>query len=185
RYSQSSCSEGKYYFSRNIPHPRMVCHIPGLDNALICVVRNSFSREHPSAGNTVTPEQEADQEHVLTGNASSNASTNSYLPKLEGFMRRELGISQFMTRGHADVPERIKNRPTSSEKLLKKQYQGFAQPANRQGIHVAPPTQPFSPSDNSHYRPRTQENVRSDLSYLDQEIKVLEKLSKILQTDSL
>ncbi|XP_042663795.1 uncharacterized protein LOC104366909 [Tyto alba] len=92
----------------------------GLDNALICVVRNSFSREHPSAGNTVTPEQEADQEHVLTGNASSNASTNSYLPKLEGFMRRELGISQFMTRGHADVPERIKNRPTSSEKVLEK-----------------------------------------------------------------
>lgn len=29
RYSHSSCAAGKYYFSRNIPHPRMVCHIPG------------------------------------------------------------------------------------------------------------------------------------------------------------
>lgn len=29
RYSQPSCSGEKYYFSRNIPHPRMVCHIPG------------------------------------------------------------------------------------------------------------------------------------------------------------
>ncbi|KAM7113281.1 uncharacterized protein C4orf17 homolog [Ciconia maguari] len=184
-YSQSSCSGGKYYFSRNIPHPRMVCHIPGLNNALVCVVRSSFSREHPPAGNTVIPEQAADQEHVLTGNATSNTSANCYLPKLKGFMQSELGTSQSVTQGHADVPERIQNNPTSSEKLLKKQFQASAQPANRQGIHVTPLTQPSSPFVNLHYSPHIQENVNSDLSYLDHEIKVVEKLSKILQTDSL
>ncbi|CAN0061412.1 unnamed protein product [Bubo scandiacus] len=184
-HSQSSSSERKYYFSRNIPHPRMVCHIPGLNNALICVVRNSFSREHPSAGNTVILEQEAHQEHVITGSAKSNTSGNCYLPKLEGFMQRELGTSQFVTQGHADVPERIKTSPTSSEKLLKKEFQAFATPANREGIHVPPLTQPSSPFNNLDYSPHTQKNGNSDLSYLDQKIKVLEKLSKILQTDSL
>ncbi|KFR08597.1 Uncharacterized protein C4orf17, partial [Nipponia nippon] len=173
------------YLSRNVPHPRMVCHIPGLNNALVCVVRSSFSREHPSVGNRGIPKQEADQEHVLTGSATSNASANCYLPMLESFKRRELCTSQSVTRGHADVPERIQNSPTSSEKLLKKQFQASAQPANRQGIHIAPLTQPSSPFVNLHYSPRSRENVNSDLSYLDQEIKVLEKLSKILQTDSL
>ncbi|KFP12569.1 Uncharacterized protein C4orf17, partial [Egretta garzetta] len=184
-YSQSNCSGGKYYFSRNIPHPRMVCHIPGLNNAPVCVVRSSFSREHSSTGNKAIPEQEADQEHVLTGKATSNTSANCYLPKLKGFMRRELGSSQSMTQGCADLPEGIQNKPTSSEKLLKKQFQASAQPANRHGIDVASLTQSSSPFANSHYSPRTQENVNSDLSYLDQDIKVLEKLSKILQTDSL
>ncbi|KAM6205615.1 uncharacterized protein C4orf17 homolog [Sarcoramphus papa] len=186
RYSQPSCSGGKYYFSRNIPHPRMVCHIPGLNNAPVCVVRSSFSREHLSAGNTVVPEQEADQEHVLTGNATSNASANCYLPKLEGFRRRELGTSQSVTQGRADVPERIQNNLTSSEKLLKKRCQASAQPANRQGTHVTPLTQASSPFVNLHSPgSRIRENVNSDVSYLNQDIKVLEKLGKILQTDSL
>ncbi|KFW69201.1 Uncharacterized protein C4orf17, partial [Pygoscelis adeliae] len=173
------------YFSRNIPHPRMVCHIPGLNNAPVCVVRSSFSREHPSASNTVTPKREAHQERVLTGNATSNTSANCYLPKLEGFRRRELGTSQSVTQGPADVPKRIQNNPTSSEKLLKKRFQASAEPANRQGSHVAPPTQPSSPFVNLRYSPRIQENENSGLHYLDQKIKVLEKLSKILQTDSL
>ncbi|KAK4819061.1 hypothetical protein QYF61_025294 [Mycteria americana] len=189
----------------------------GLNNTLVCVVRSSFSREHPPAGNTVIPEQAADQEHVLTGNATSNTSANCYLPKLKGFMQSELGTSQSLTQGRADVPERIQNNPTSSEKLLKKQFQASAQPANRQGIHITPLTQPSSPFVNLHYGPHIQENVNSDLSYLDHEIKVrhecytklkhmqklsqisfsyfmvtilyifqvVEKLSKILQTDSL
>ncbi|KFQ47610.1 hypothetical protein N334_12646, partial [Pelecanus crispus] len=172
RYSQSSCSEGMYYFSRNIPHPRMVCHIPGLNNAPVCVVRSSFSGEHPSAGNTVIHGQEADPEQVLPGNATSNTSANCYLPKPQHFMQRELGTPQSVTRGRADVPERIQNNPASSEKLWKKQFQASAQPANRQGIHTAPLTQPSSPFVNLDYDTRIQENVNSDLSYLDQEIKV-------------
>ncbi|XP_010559343.1 PREDICTED: uncharacterized protein C4orf17 homolog [Haliaeetus leucocephalus] len=149
-YSQPSCSGGKYYFSRNIPHPRMVCHMPGLNNAPVCLVRSSFSREFPPAGN-----------------------------------RRELGTAQFMTQGCADVPGRIQNNPSSPEKLLKKQFQASAQPANREGNHVMSLTQPSTPLINLDYSPCIQNNVNSDSSYLDQKIKVLEKLSEILQTDSL
>ncbi|XP_075356619.1 uncharacterized protein C4orf17 homolog [Mycteria americana] len=207
-YSQSSCSGGKYYFSRNIPHPRMVCHIPGLNNTLVCVVRSSFSREHPPAGNTVIPEQAADQEHVLTGNATSNTSANCYLPKLKGFMQSGhiqpnnsfrcvfcctplLGTSVNHILHIAfncclnGVKPFLYTLFSILEQLLKKQFQASAQPANRQGIHITPLTQPSSPFVNLHYGPHIQENVNSDLSYLDHEIKVVEKLSKILQTDSL
>ncbi|KAM6313332.1 LOW QUALITY PROTEIN: uncharacterized protein C4orf17 homolog [Aegotheles albertisi] len=161
--AQSRCSGGKYCFSRNIPHTRMVCHIPGLNNAPVCVVRNSFSREHPSAGNTVIPEQEDDQEHVLTGNTASNACAN-YLPKLKGFMGTELDTPWSVTQ--------VKPFLYTSFSILEK---------NRQGIHAMPLTQPSSPFANLHCGPCIQENV----SHLDRGIKVLQNLSKILQTDSL
>ncbi|XP_063191457.1 uncharacterized protein C4orf17 homolog isoform X1 [Chroicocephalus ridibundus] len=183
-YSESSCAGGTYYyFSRNIPHPRMVRHMPGLNNALICVVRSSFSQEHPSAGNTVIPQQEGDQEeHVLTGNTRTNSRN---LPRLEGFLRRERGTSRPMTQGHADLPERIQSEPTLSEKLLKKRFQASAQPASRQGIHSVSVTQPSSPFVNLRHGPHVQQNVNLDLNYLDQDIKVLGKLGQVLQTDSL
>ncbi|KAM9662571.1 uncharacterized protein C4orf17 homolog isoform 3-T4 [Morphnus guianensis] len=144
----------------------------GLNNAPVCVVRSSFSREYPSAGNKVILKQEADQEHVLTRNATSNVSANCYLPKLEGFMRRELGTPQSMTQGCAEVPGRIQNNPSSPEKLLKKQFQASAQPANREGNHVMSLTQPSTPLINLDYSPCIQNNVNSDSSYLDQKIKV-------------
>ncbi|KAM9295764.1 LOW QUALITY PROTEIN: uncharacterized protein C4orf17 homolog [Morus bassanus] len=178
-YSQSSCSGEKYYYSRNNPHPRMVCHIPGLNNAPVCVVRSSISKENPPAANASIPQQ--DQERVLTGKTTRNTSATCYLPKLNSFTRRELGTSQSVTQGLADVPRGIQNKPASSEKLLK----ASAQSANREGIHIPPLTQPPSPFVNLHRGPRIQENMNSHLSYLDQKIKVLEKLSKILQTDSL
>ncbi|XP_075607674.1 uncharacterized protein C4orf17 homolog, partial [Balearica regulorum gibbericeps] len=153
----------------------------GLNNAPVCVVRSSFSTEHASAGNTGIPKQEADQEHVLTGKATRNTSANCYLPKLESFMQREISTSQSMTQGRADVPKRIQNNSASSEKLLKKRFQASAQPANRQGIQATPPTQSSSPFTNLHDGPCIQDN----LSCLDRNIKVLEKLSKILRTDSL
>ncbi|XP_074887541.1 uncharacterized protein C4orf17 homolog isoform X2 [Buteo buteo] len=184
-YSQSSRSRERYYFSRNVPHPRMVCHMPGLNNAPVCLVRSNFSREYPSAGNKVILKQEAEQEHVLPRNATSNMSANCYLPKLEGFTRRQLGTPQSMTRGCADVPGRIQNNPPSPEKLLKKQFQASAQSANREGNHVASLTQPSTPLINLDYSPCIQKNVNSDSRYLDQKIKVLEKLSEILQTDSI
>ncbi|KAM6361117.1 uncharacterized protein FN964_003745 [Alca torda] len=170
-YSDSSCAGGTYhYFSRNIPHPRMVCHMPGLNNALVCVVRSSFSQEHPSAGNTVILQPEADQEeHVLTGNTRTNSRN---LPRLEGFLRRERGTSRPTTQGHADLPERIQSGPTLSEKLLKKRFQASAQPASRQGVRSVSVTQPSSPFVNLRHGPHVQQNVNGDLSYLDQDIKV-------------
>ncbi|KAK2546075.1 C4orf17 [Columba livia] len=131
---------------------------PGINNALICFVRTSFSRADPSAVDTGVPKQEAHQEHVLTGNATSNTSANRCLPKLEGFVRRELRTPESLTQGRAHVPEMTQNTPSFEKSLC--------------------------PFINLHYSPHIH-NVNSDQSYLDRERKVLGKLSKILQTDSL
>ncbi|XP_074003672.1 uncharacterized protein C4orf17 homolog [Numenius arquata] len=188
RYSESNCSgEIYYYLSRNVPHPRMVCHMQGLNNAPVCLVRSSFSGQYPAAADTVIPQQEADQEqHVgtATGNGRRNTSATHRLPSLEAFLQREPGISQPTTQGHADVPERIQSKPTSPEKLLKKQSQASTPPATRQGIRSVSVTQPCSPSVNLCHGPHVQENMNMDLSYLDQDMKVLEKLGQVLQTDS-
>ncbi|XP_068798138.1 uncharacterized protein C4orf17 homolog [Struthio camelus] len=190
-YSPSRSSDGTYFLSRHVPHPRTVCHIQGLNNAPICVVRDThrFLREHVSAGKTVILEHKADQQHLLTGNTTSNASANNYFPRLEACMRKGLGSSQSGAQqgeeGLADIPKGIPNTPTSLKKLLKKRFQTSALPATSQGNHAASPTEPFSPFINLHHNPHIQENMNYVPSYLDQEIKVLEKLCKILQTDSL
>ncbi|KFZ51429.1 Uncharacterized protein C4orf17, partial [Antrostomus carolinensis] len=183
--SQTSCSGEIYYLSRNTPHPKMVCHMPGLNNTPICVVRNNFSREYPLARNRIVPKEKAEQEHELNGNITSNTFAKHCLPKLKDFVGRELGTSQSMTQQHEDVLERTQNDPTSSEKLLKKQFQASAQPASRQGTRIEPLTLLSSRSTSSRSSSCIQENVNSGLSFLGHEIKVLEKLSKILQTDSL
>ncbi|OPJ75646.1 hypothetical protein AV530_011846 [Patagioenas fasciata monilis] len=119
QHAQSSCSVEMYYDSRNNPHPKMVRHIRGINNALICFVRTSFSRADPSAGDTGIPKQEAHQERVLTGNAASNTSANRCLPKLEGSVRRELRTPESLTQGRVHVPEMTQNTP-SFEKVLGK-----------------------------------------------------------------
>ncbi|XP_047922375.1 uncharacterized protein C4orf17 homolog [Anser cygnoides] len=187
RYSDSSCAGGKYYFSRNIPHPRMVCHIPGLNNVPVCIVRNSVLQEQAHADGTAIPKREASQERVLSGNAAGSSLASSYLPRLEAVVQRAPGSSQSVTQnreGLADVPKRTQSNPTSPEKLLKKRSQTSAQPAAVQGAHESL-TQPSSPFANLTHSPYVQENVNFIPSYLDREIKVLEKLSKVLQTDSL
>ncbi|XP_071892872.1 uncharacterized protein C4orf17 homolog [Anas platyrhynchos] len=187
RYSHSSCAAGKYYFSRNIPHPRMVCHIPGLNNTPVCIVRNSFLQEQACAGGTAIPEQEASQEHVRSGNTAGSSLPCSYLPRLEALMQRAPGFLPFMAQnreGLADFPKMTQSNPTSPEKLLKKRSQTSAQPAAAQGAHK-PPTQPSSLFANLTHSPYVQENVNFIPSYLDWEIKVLDRLGKVLQTDSL
>ncbi|XP_013806968.2 uncharacterized protein C4orf17 homolog [Apteryx mantelli] len=191
RYPPSRSSDGTYFLSRHVPHPRMVCHIRGINNAPICVVRDTgrFLREHISAGKTEVLEHKADQQHVLTGNTTSNASANNYLPRLEACMRKGLGSSRSRTQhgegGLGDIPKGIPNTPTSLKKLLKKRFQTSTPPATSQEIHAASLTQPSSPFINLHHDPHIQEDTNYVPSYLDQGIKVLEKLCKILRTDSL
>ncbi|XP_037235625.1 uncharacterized protein LOC119144390 isoform X2 [Falco rusticolus] len=134
RDSQLSCSgENYYHHSRNIPHPRMVRHIPGLNNTLVCAVSSSLPRGHPE--------------------------------------------------GRADVPERLGKNSTVPGKLLQKRFQASAQAAHRVGLQDTPLTQHSSPSVSSRDRARVQGS--SDLGDTDQEKKVLDKISQLLETDSL
>ncbi|KAK2519932.1 C4orf17 [Columba guinea] len=120
QHSQSGCSAETYYDSRNNPHPKMVRHIRGINNALICFVRTSFSRADPSAGDTGVPRQEAHQERVLTGNATSNTSANRCLPKLEGFVRGELRTPESLTQKD-DIFRLIYSEPTDEGMLNSKE----------------------------------------------------------------
>ncbi|XP_014796554.1 PREDICTED: uncharacterized protein C4orf17 homolog [Calidris pugnax] len=187
RSSESNGSgEIYYYLSRNVPHPRMVCHMQGLNNAPVCLVRSILSGQHPDAADTVTPQQEADQEHhvrTATGNGRRNASATHHLPSLEAFLQREPGTSQPTAQGHADVPEKIQSKPTTPEKLLKKQSQASTPSSTRQGARSVSVTPPSSPSVNLRPGAHVQ-NMNVDLGYLDQDMKVLEKLGQVLQTDS-
>ncbi|XP_062430945.1 uncharacterized protein C4orf17 homolog [Rhea pennata] len=189
RYTPSRSSDGTYFLSRHVPHPRMVCHIRGLNNAPICVVREKFLRERASPGKTEIMERTADQQHVLPGNITSNASTNNYFPRLEACLRRGLGSSQSGTQhgeeGLGDIAKGIPNTPNSLKKLVKKRLQTSAPPATSQGIHAASHTLPSSPFTNLHHNPHIHEDMNYTPSYLDQGIKVLEKFCKVLQTDSL
>ncbi|XP_042667637.1 uncharacterized protein C4orf17 homolog [Centrocercus urophasianus] len=175
------------YSSRNVPHPRMLCHIQGLNNSPICSVRHSCFGEPPYAGQTAIPEQKADGECVLDGNARGSSPANNCLPRLEAFMQRRPGSSQLATQhgeGLANVPERTQSSPKSPEKLLKKHPQTSAQPATAQGV-LQTLFQPSSACLNSSHSPHAQQNTDLDLSYLHWEIKVLEKLRNVFQTDSL
>ncbi|XP_075277582.1 uncharacterized protein C4orf17 homolog isoform X2 [Opisthocomus hoazin] len=183
-YSESSCSGRKYYFSRNVPHPRMVYHMPGLNNTQVCVVRNRVLHKYPSAGKTAIPKQDADEELAVTRNATGNATASCYSPSLETLEQGEPGTSWPMT-GRTDVPEGIQNETTSSEKLRRKQFRDSAQLATGQKIHRASVSQPSTPFINSQRGPGVQEKGKSYLNYLEQDIKVLKKLGKVLQTDSL
>ncbi|XP_035180244.1 uncharacterized protein C4orf17 homolog [Oxyura jamaicensis] len=151
------------------------------------MVRNSFLQEQACGDGTAIPMQEVKQERVLSGNTAGSSLASSYLPRLEALMQKAPGSSQSATQnrqGLADVPKRTQSKPTSPEKLLKKRSQTSAQPAAVQGAHKSL-TQPSSPFANLTHSPYVQENMNSSPYYVDREIKVLEKLSKILQTDSL
>ncbi|XP_021248989.1 uncharacterized protein C4orf17 homolog [Numida meleagris] len=187
RHCPHSSSSWVTYSSRNVPHPRMLCHIQGLDNSPICSVRHSCFRELPSADKTAILEQKADGVYVLDGNARGNLLANHCLPRLEAFMQRGPGSSQLAAQhgeGLANFPERTQSNPTSPEKLLKKRPQTCAQPATTQGV-LQTLSQPSSACLNLSHGPHVQQNADFDLSYLHWEIKVLDKLRKLFQTDSL
>ncbi|XP_064367629.1 uncharacterized protein C4orf17 homolog [Dromaius novaehollandiae] len=191
-YPPSRSSDGTYFLSRHVPHPRMVCHIRGLNNAPICVVRETgrFLRECVTAGKTGILEHKAHQQHALTGNTTSDASANNYFPRLEACLRKGLGSSRFETRfpitfTNKNFCRALRDSSAFHRLLLKQQFQTSAPPATSQGIHAASLTQPSSPFINLRHNPHIQENMNYVPSYLDQGIKVLEKLCKVLQTDSL
>lgn len=187
RHCSRSSSSWVTYSTRNVPHPRMLCHIQGLNNSPICSVRHSCFGELPYADRTAIPEQKADRERVLYENARGNSPANNCLPRLEAFMQRGPGSSQHAAQhgeGLASVPERTQSSPNSPEKLLKKRSQTSAQPAATQGVLQAL-SQPSSACLNSSRSPQVQQNADFDLSYLHWEIKVLEKLRNVFQTDSL
>ncbi|XP_019408984.1 PREDICTED: uncharacterized protein C4orf17 homolog isoform X2 [Crocodylus porosus] len=78
-------TSGTYFLSRHSPHPRRVCHIQGLNNAPVCVVKDAgnFSRQQITS-KIIIPQQEHDK-LVLTGNAMGATSANQAMPSFQAY----------------------------------------------------------------------------------------------------
>ncbi|XP_034627942.1 uncharacterized protein C4orf17 homolog [Trachemys scripta elegans] len=185
-------ASGTYFLSRHIPHSRTVCHIQGLNNAPVCVVRDagSFSRPYQAASKILIPQREYDQQHGLTGQGMGTPSPSSTTLSLQAYPHVGKGPSRPSSQpGRGEMADFSKRSRDSlalprKEDPLKKQP---ARPLTAVGheIHPSSLTRPSSPARFMHYKPEVRENINYVPNYLDQEIKVLEKLRDILQTDSL
>lgn len=158
------CGKTTYLVCRHTPHPKTVCHIKGLNDAPICVVRD---RGFAPAPLSRTPGPEQDQRHLPTQAATNHPVPTNALTEL----RDE--FSEFTKR-------------TGNNPLLKRKDDPLRQYLED---HPQNPTahdmQTFSPHHAMRYRPAITENMHYTPTFLDQEVKILEKLHDILQTDSL
>ncbi|CAM4545558.1 unnamed protein product [Eretmochelys imbricata] len=183
---------GTYFLSRHIPHPRAVCHIQGLNNAPVCVVRDagSLSRPHQAASKILIPQREYDQQHGLTGQGVGTPSSSSITLSLQAYPHIGKGPSRPSSQPGREEMAEFSKRTRDSLALLRKEDPLKKQPgrpltAVGHEIHPSSLTRPSSPARFMHYKPEVRENINYVPNYLDQEIKVLEKLRDILQTDSL
>ncbi|XP_025045760.2 uncharacterized protein C4orf17 homolog [Pelodiscus sinensis] len=183
---------GTYFLSRHIPHPRTVCHIQGLNNAPVCVVRDAgtFSRPHQAASKILTPQREHDQHHELSGQSMDISSPRSSMLNLQAYPHIGKGLSRPGSQPGREEMAEFSKRTRDFLALLRKEEslkkaQARSLTAAGQEIQPSSLTRPSSPARFMHYRPEVRENVNYAPNYLDQEIKVLEKLRDILQTDSL
>ncbi|KAG6933608.1 chromosome 4 orf 17 [Chelydra serpentina] len=183
---------GTYFLSRHIPHPRTVCHIQGLNNAPVCVVRDaeSLSRPHQAASKILIPQREYDQQHGLTGQAMGTPSPSSTTLSLQAYPHIGKGSSRPGSQPGREELAEFSKRARESLALLRKEDPLKKQPTRPltavcHEIHPSSLTRPSSPARFTHYKPEVRENINYAPNYLDQEIKVLEKLRDILQTDSL
>ncbi|XP_074849657.1 uncharacterized protein C4orf17 homolog isoform X2 [Carettochelys insculpta] len=189
--SPSGWTSGTYFLSRHIPHPRTVCHIQGLNNAPVCVVRDarSFSRPHQAVNKILIPQRERELQHELTRQDMDEPSANSTMLSLQAYPHIGKGPRRPGSQpGREEVTE-FSKRVRDSLALLRKEDLLKKPPARSltaAGHEMRPSlTCPSSPGRFTHYKPEVRENINYAPSYLDQEIKVLEKLRDILQTDSL
>ncbi|KAJ7327107.1 hypothetical protein JRQ81_016866 [Phrynocephalus forsythii] len=164
-----------YFACRHSPHPKTVCHIKGLNDAPVCVVKDRGYNE----GHFITPGPEHGQFYRNTGTAVDHSLRRTTLPNLVQIQPRQNVIDH--TRDEiTGLTKRAGNTPLLQQKddPLRK-YLGD-HPNSRTA-----PNHRLSSGQAMRYRPEIMENFNYTPSYLEHEIKILEKLRDILQTDSL
>ncbi|XP_006023743.1 uncharacterized protein C4orf17 homolog isoform X1 [Alligator sinensis] len=185
-------TSGTYFLSRHSPHPRTVCHIQGLNNAPVCVVKDAgnFSRQQITS-KIIIPQQEHDK-LVLTGMAMGATSANQAMPSFQAYPSKGKSPSwpgSYHRREElAELSKRTRNWTDSSitkEDTWKKQLETRPPSATGHDVHLSSLNHPSSPIHSMYYRPGINSCAPHVPGYLDQEIKILEKLCNILQTDSL
>ncbi|XP_066488420.1 uncharacterized protein C4orf17 homolog [Tiliqua scincoides] len=162
-----------YLVCRHTPHPKTVCHIKGLNDVPICVVRDrGYAPGH--LGRIPGPEQ--NQRHLPT-----QAATDHPVP-----VNALTGQVQNPSRGKGtQLRDEISefSKKTGNPPLLNRKDDPL-----RQFLEDHPQSstaQEIQPLQAMRYRPAITDNINYTPNFLDQEVKILEKLHDILQTDSL
>ncbi|KAM6439978.1 uncharacterized protein C4orf17 homolog isoform 2-T3 [Liasis olivaceus] len=164
-----------YFVCRHSPHPKTVCHIKGLNDVPICVVRDQAYNE----GHFIIPSPEHSQLYRRVGTATDKTFPSNALPSLiPGATRANL---PYLNKDEfAELKKRAGNTP-----LLKKKDDPLQKYlGDRPKSKTYQDLQLFS-YQGMHHKPDIREDINYTPNYLDQEIKVLEKLCDILQTDTL
>ncbi|XP_057585892.1 uncharacterized protein C4orf17 homolog [Hippopotamus amphibius kiboko] len=188
--SHISARNGSCFLVRNTPHPRRVCHIKGLNNIPICNVNddgNSF-RTLSGAGQSNHPEKD-EMPLARCSNPPSTSAPESPVRVVSSDLNR------------VTVPPRPHSEPcrkftqcfkTSSENplVIKKDEIKEKNPLSPPKVKnpPSPPkacSTPGSSSEVMSTKTAVKENTICIPNYLDQEIKILEKICNILRTDSL
>ncbi|XP_013926916.1 PREDICTED: uncharacterized protein C4orf17 homolog [Thamnophis sirtalis] len=166
---------GTYFVCRHSPHPKNVCHIKGLNDAPVCFVRDRGYNE----GHFVMPGPAYNQPHRHLGNTADKIFPNNTLPAL---VTEGVGVTlPHLTKDEgAELKSQGRNTPLLRKKdePLTKYLEDRPQSRASQDLHLLP-------LQRTHYKENFKENMNYAPSYLDQEIKILEKLCDILQTDTI
>ncbi|XP_053107540.1 uncharacterized protein C4orf17 homolog [Hemicordylus capensis] len=165
-----------YLVCRHSPHPKTVCHIKGLNDTTVCVMKDRGY----TAGNFRIPAQEQDLRLGHTGTAVDFSLPSIILPSLVHPATKGK-VTQSMRDEITELTRRAGNSPLLKRKddPLRKYLEDRPHCSTAQEIHSV------SPLQGTRYKPAFVENLNYSPTYLDQEIKILAKLGDILQTDSL
>ncbi|XP_042326692.1 uncharacterized protein C4orf17 homolog [Sceloporus undulatus] len=159
-----------YFVSRHSPHPKTVCHIKGLNDAPVCVVKDRGFNE----GHFILPSSAFNQLYRRTGTAGNTSLPSTTLPSLGQ------NLPKLKTEQLNEISRRLTNTPLLKKKddPVRRYLTEHPQSRTIQDHHL-------SSGQAMRYRPEITENINYAPTYLENEIKVLEKLRDILQTDSL
>ncbi|XP_058049605.1 uncharacterized protein C4orf17 homolog [Ahaetulla prasina] len=166
---------GTYFVCRHSPHPKNVCHIKGLNDAPVCFVRDrEYSERH-----FIMPGPAYSPPYRHPGTAVDKNFPNNTLPAL---IPEVVGttLPNLAKDECGELRNQERNTPLFRKKdePLTKYLGDRPQTRTSQDLHLFP-LQRVHPKENFR------ENMNYTPSYLDQEIKVLEKLCDILQTDTI
>ncbi|XP_039217246.1 uncharacterized protein C4orf17 homolog isoform X2 [Crotalus tigris] len=166
---------GTYFVCRHSPHPKNVCHIKGLNDVPVCFVRDRGYNE----GHFTMPGPAYSQPYRPVRTPADKIFPNNALPSLipegDGANLPHLTKDEF-----AELKNQAGNTPLLKRKdePLTKYLGDHPQSRTSRDLHLFP-------LPRMHHKENFRENINYVPSYLDQEIKVLEKLCDILQTDTL
>nr|XP_031324843.1 uncharacterized protein C4orf17 homolog isoform X1 [Camelus dromedarius] len=180
--SHISARNGSCFLVRHTPHPRRVCHIKGLNNIPICTVND-----------------DEDSFRTLWGAGQFNHSEKDEIPYAKCSYPPSTAALESPVRGASPGPNRLRAPPRPHSEPCRKIKECFRtsseNPLGLQKEEIKVKNSPSPPKACSSAGSCSSEviSAKTDVkestvcipNYLDQEIKILEKLCNILQTDSL